>query len=141
MTNDEQIALLIPKLKEKAERIRSAEKLDTVEDMLLRVRMWFAEFYKIPMYSQAIEEYPIDKMIFEFFLMNWEPQAPITSKEAKEQLINENREELGALFDDMDEPKTTLGQALSKEENDFMNKVFPDFNLDEKDLANGSSRK
>lgn len=67
---------IIPGLKKKAERIRSAEGFDNIDDVELQLRFWFAQHYGIPMYSPVLAEYQIDQMLLEYYLCNWEPPAP-----------------------------------------------------------------
>lgn len=128
-SQDNFVETILPKLKDRATRIRNGGVAEDLDDLVLQIKFWFSSFYKIPMKSAILDEYSLEDLFFEYFLHNPSEIVEEQPQEIKE-VISEARDELADFFaaeEDASEKKRkySIGDALSKDEEQFMDKVFP----------------
>jgi oligoribonuclease NrnB/cAMP/cGMP phosphodiesterase (DHH superfamily) len=98
----------VEKIKKRAESLRNAE-LSSFEETVKYVRMWLADYYKIPSKSPIFDEYTAEELFFEYHFLN----APEKKTDAAS-MVRESANELASLFN----------EAFSEEENTAMDKMF-----------------
>lgn len=106
---------------ERVERILYQQDYADMDDFLLALRVIVSRAYKIPVFSDYFESLTLDQLLFEVEIVN---SLNTSSADRTTKIVNDNKEELGEMFDDFDEaeastaPGETEFDQLSK---DFMN--------------------
>ena len=111
------------------ERIEIAQKkakmlllgqVKTLDDFVILIRLKLALFYRIPLYSQYFTERTVDELLFEYECISITSQ-PNSTERTTSDLINENKEGLDGLFDDLpkDDEQSWVNQTGSGQEDQF----------------------
>jgi hypothetical protein len=102
---------LIPLLKEKAKRVITSSQLKYEDEIIDSAKIILCHHYKIPMKSEIFNNYSLEELLYESYLLTemvnaTKPQEEKT-KDAQEKtvdVIKENSESLKSLFDDFKMP-------------------------------------
>lgn len=107
---------LIPGLKEKARRIVHEKQLTEPSDLFDRVIFFLSQHYNIPMYSSVFQHYTPEKLYYEYFLIQEHKKiekggsseaTPEEKTQEAVEMINDNRDGLKKMFDDLRQPRKT----------------------------------
>jgi hypothetical protein len=114
---------LIPGLKEKARRIVHEKQLTESSDLFDRVLFFLSQYYNIPMYSSVFQSYTPEMLYYEYFLIQEHKKiekggsseaSPEEKTQEAVEVINNNRNELKGLFDDLRQPRRS--KEINEEE-------------------------
>lgn len=122
MEDGEYFDSLIAGLKEKARRIVHEKQLNTTSELLDRVRFYLSQHYNIPMRSKVFDDYTLEDMYYEYFIIQeckkTEKEANSTVEQKSEETvntINENRDSLKSMFDDLRKPRQVQEEEYEEE--------------------------
>lgn len=123
---------IIPLLKEKAKRVVFSSDLRHEDEIIDRAKIVLCSYYKIPMKSPVFNEYSIEELLYESYLLEEmvkatkpDEEKAKDSQEKTVEVIKENSESLKSLFDELRIPEPSITDNLfSKEEQESWNKVM-----------------
>lgn len=105
--------VLVPALKEKAKRVVNSSEFKYEDEFIDQAKIILSYHYKIPMKSPVFNEYTIEDLLYESYLLTemanaTKPQEE-KAKDAQEktvEVIKENSEDIRSLFDKFKIPET-----------------------------------
>lgn len=102
--------------KQRAQRILAGN-LETLDDAEFSMRLFLARRLGLPIFDRYFEDRTIDELVFEIELYRTSEQ---TGVERGKEIINQNREQLSTLFDDMVEVDS---KQLAEQDKAFADKA------------------
>lgn len=106
--SDYVIDVNIDKIKKRAADFKN-RKIDTFEELIIFIKFWLAEYYRIPSKSPIFDEYNVEELFFEYYFLNSQEE-----KKDPASVIRESAKDIADMFN----------KEFSAEENAAMDKIF-----------------